>query len=301
MAVYHLLCLAAALTASFASPNLYVFGGANSTNDCLNSVQAISNLNSSFVNVPCFAIPGGRTQGGLVNYQNNLVLLGGRAGSGATNQVMAFDGLSWKTWPAMLTGRQWGGYAVFNNAIFAIGGILSDSSTTDKVEYFFNNTWSQGPSLPRPMRAGAATVYLGRLFYLGGYCEGFSSDIFTLSRGAQAWGKSISMPQPSEAHGAITFNNQLYIVGGHPVSNVINMTNQVWRLNGSGWEQMPAMQQARGVAGMAVFNGQLVVIGGVAQTPSNEALRSAEAFDGSSWTSQQPLTIGVFDTQIGVL
>jgi N-acetylneuraminic acid mutarotase len=239
----------------------------------------------------------------MVNYQGNLVLLGGKdAGGTRSNLVTAFDGLAWKSWPAMHTGRQWGSYAVFNSAIFAIGGLTTTRDSTSLVEYFTNNTWQSGPSLPVKMRSGAAAVYQDKLFYLGGYDEssGTSATIYTLAQGAKTWGTTISMPQPSLDHGTVLFNNQLYLLGGN-IRNSGTMSNQVWRLEGSSWQEMPAMQQARGIAGMVVFEDRLLVAGGTTSYHPKAGQKTVEAFDGIRWTFQQPLVAGVFDTQIGVL
>ncbi len=123
-----------------------------------------------------------RVSAGFTAHGGKLYLAGGMdPHSGAVLASLEAFNPTTKTWedgfPSCLTGRYHAGTAIFNDALYLIGGIGDAAGEInillDSVECFSFTTkkWSRAGRLSAPRAGMAACVWKGRVYAIGGECR----------------------------------------------------------------------------------------------------------------------------------
>ncbi len=196
----------------------------------------------------------------------------------------------WTALAHIPTPRGWLAVAVYENALYAIGGIGVSGSGTDAVEMYniANNTW-----IPRAAKPTAASdigaVTIGDKIYVpGGYTAfGEVSDVLEIyDPENDEWTKGASLPRPVHAYAATALNDKMYLFGGHDGENNLNLVYE-YDPSADRWQEKKSMPTARSFAGAAAVGETIYVIGGYngQELAVNEAYSPAR----DEWQVKSPM------------
>ncbi len=185
------------------------------------------------------ALPAARTWGKLVNTGGSLYYVGGQSSTSTDERAEVYyatptAGGDVTSWTAATNGlpsaRTKLGATVWNNRIYAVGG-LDSSSTTSNTVYVspqltsggnIGTAWSTASTAFNVARSGAAvTSYANNLYLLGGYSgANYLSDVqytqIDASTGlvSGAWKYSESLPNAVSQADSFAANGYIYLMGG---------------------------------------------------------------------------------------
>ena len=204
------------------------------------------------------------------------------------SSVACFDGQAWSAGPAMPNARFGCAAAVYEGALYVLGGANGNGASPPRdhyssalpelnnVEVFDGQTWKTGISMRITRMNSAAAVYDGALYVLGGTakaweCLGFYPNpsgrvapppppSSGLRRGWWSSQKQPDSPVPLCWH---RNNGSHYGANGQESTPKIETAySSVERFDGSKWSQVADMIQARAGCAAVVYNGSLYVLGG---------------------------------------
>lgn len=235
-------------------------------------------------------------------------LLGGR---GSTKPVDVFDPLT-RTW-AQKAGA---GVELHHMQCVAVGsrvfivsawvGGYPNERNHDNI-YIYDtdmNRWSTKRGLPEPRRRGGASAVLrnGKIYVTHGNRGGHGSQATTLGWmdaydiASDTWETNLpNAPHPRDHTGGAMVNGKLCVAGGRDggVSDFFNspvLPTDCYNFGTSEWETHANIPAGRaGSAYGLTCDGHMMIAGGEG---SGKAFNNVDLFDGSSWTSAQPLQTG---------
>ncbi len=135
---------------------------------------------------------------GLAVLNGSLYAVGGQHTDGSyLSSVEMSDGGAWRNAPSMLSTRSHLAVAVFNNLLFAVGGI--NSAHLNTMEVFDGKKWSLAPSMITARIDHGIGVFGGFLYVLGGVTRtpSVKTPVFLDSVemfDGTAWTSGLSMP-----------------------------------------------------------------------------------------------------------
>ncbi|GJL95316.1 MAG: hypothetical protein DHS20C05_17210 [Hyphococcus sp.] len=163
----------------------------------------------------------------------NIHVVGGRAPAGSSNRDWAdhidtdqhwlYDDASdkWFKRAPLPTPRNSSAGAVFNGALYVIGGRTVAGGNTSAVEVYdpLSDRWERARPMPKAQGGLAAAVLNRKIYVFGG--EYFSpagggvfAEAWEYDPIADRWRAVAAMPRPRHGLGAVTLGNNIYVVGG---------------------------------------------------------------------------------------
>ncbi len=220
--------------------NLFIVGGANSDDYSLvnSSTENPSDGSISSWTQSLNGLPETRYASSVVNFNNNIYLLGGR----------------------LYDGQQHSKNTVYLSKIQPNGTITA---------------WQSLTNLPNPLALGGAVVTGGKLYYAGGsdnqdtkYNDIYVADINQTDGTIGAWSTAGHLPVATDQFGMVAYGNNIIIVGGRVDPNNIHVST-VYKASVdpstglvSGWITMPPLPQVISASGVIVVGSTLLSVGG---------------------------------------
>uniref|UniRef100_A0A6U0CFC8 Uncharacterized protein n=1 Tax=Pycnococcus provasolii TaxID=41880 RepID=A0A6U0CFC8_9CHLO len=259
-----------------------------------------------------------RIDAAVIPYENGLVMMAGgcndhphRSDGAMWRTVACYDSLchSWSDLPPMSVARHGstGCYDASNRQIYVVGGEYVDALERAR------RAATDAARRAAMRRGGGGTDPLdrGRTADADGVDDLDDADLLQdalmeaqnampLPAPMEAFDVATStwigrcLPTPSRARcfaaSGMDAHGRLVVAGGEcgdsdgPVAEA-----ESWMPGDASFLPMPSMQHARSAAGSVTWQGLVVVAGG--RGPHGEALRTVEAWDGSSWRMLPPLNV----------
>jgi len=183
---------------------------------------------------------------------------------------------------------------VYDNAMWVIGGALSDGSQTDDIWYSMDGVYWQ-EATPHaafgPRQGHTCVVFKNEMWVIGGYSNGsYLNDTWRSPNGIDWFPATLNAEfTPRAGHTCVVYDNgagpKMYVIGGHQGTSFYN---DIWYSdNGSAWypKQIPEFTP-RYYHTSLVFSNKIWVIGGVSYSGdyiyNNDVWASPDG--GSSWT-----------------
>ena len=251
---------------------IYVFGGANSSGEALNTVQAYDPATGAWTteaSLPTAAI--GAVA--VADPSTGLIyVIGGNTGSNLLTTVQAYNPVtnSWTTEAFMPEQREYAAAALASDGqIYVIGGFAGGGITGGAVESYnpATNSWTVDNNLKISVQGAVAVADSNGLIYLfGGENSGGTalSTVETIDTQNGAQSTAPSMPFASAFQAAAAGDDgQIYVFGG---SNGTSNLNTVAAFNPATgvWTSEPSLPSGRShLAGVEGPNGAVYAIGGL--------------------------------------
>jgi hypothetical protein len=252
---------------------IYVVGGSDN-----GVTRTVTTYTSAWEPAPSMGTPRSAACAGSLH--GSLVVAGGRSSNNApVASVEVFNGRVWQPTVAMGTARTDLACVVFEDAMYAIGGLtssgLSPSTVLQTVERFDGRTWALVANMSAPRAQHAAAVYNGCIYAAGGFTgSGFVSsvDVFDGTR----WTLSPKlMRQPRAFFGLAVLDGVLYAAGGKGNNGAAIMTTEKFTESAAaGWVNSESLSNS------AVIGGALVNYGNVLYWLGASKM---EVFSGAQW------------------
>lgn len=152
--------------------------------------------------------------------RGELYVLGGWAGGRSLRAVHRYSPATdrWDEAPALLTGRSQCAGAVWQDALWALGGCDAWNciASTETLPLGGRAAgWAEGPALPTARRSAGAAVWRGQLVAAGGSAGAASlRDTALLAPGAAAWRAGPALRRPRAAPALAELRDVLFAAGG---------------------------------------------------------------------------------------
>ncbi len=196
----------------------------------------------------------------------------------------------WHTRAQMPTPRTGLAIVVYENLVYAIGGVSSDGVSA-KVEVYDPRSDAWSPRAPKPTHVGFASAVEagGKIYVPGGFdAERQPRDILEVyDPVADRWEVRASLPSPLGAYGLAAMDDQIYLYGGRNETGYVD-TALRYDPETDAWEQLPPLQQARGFLSAAALEGRIYVVGGYDDVTEYDNCDVYEAAS-ETWTPCAPL------------
>jgi len=215
------------------------------------------------------------------------------AGRGSTSNVELPS--RWQARAPMPVGKANIALAVYENAIYAIGGEISQGITGDTYRYLpEGDQWQRLASKPHPVSDASAVLLGEKIFVPGGRLENGqpTRDVEVYNPRQNTWEIFAPLPAPRSRYALVSFEGKLYLFGGWDGSKA---TNTVFEYipEADAWRERTPMPTARMSCGATVAGGKIFVIGGTDGGENyavNEVYYPQRDIIGESpWETQQPM------------
>jgi N-acetylneuraminic acid mutarotase len=215
----------------------------------------------------------------------------------------------WTVKTPMPTPRMYFAIAVFQDAIYVIGGRGSESAYSLNEVYFpSNDSWVTKKSMPVAASDIAANVFGQKIYVIWG-SENLVYDILN-----DSWTNATSMPHPVSAYASAIFQNNIYFFGGslgRPIycnyTQIYNPTIDTWTLGApiptkSQDEQENIAISAVSTSGSLSLR-RIYVLGGwsVEDVLSGSNLNRVYNPENDSWTFGAPMPTGRVGVALAVV
>jgi DNA-binding CsgD family transcriptional regulator len=231
-------------------------------------------------------------------YENSMLLIGGRAGDEVSPAVWRYEASSgaWNRLedkPTPVSGAQAG---VIGEKVYVPGGKGVDDSPIDLLEIYDlrDGSWEQGARLPLPLSDYALAAYEGRLFLFGGWDgSSFVDQVLVYDPAEDRWSTRSPLRRPLGEAAAAVSGSKIYLIGGTDGKKIYD---DVWAYfpnreeeGGQAWESRQRLPEPRsGLSAAGLINAIYVVGGGIKEDGSSlDALRYDE--QGDAWSVLEPL------------
>ena len=215
---------------------------------------------------------------------NTIYIVGGIRSPGVyTSQVETFNGTTWTVGTSLPQERAYHGGAVYNSAMYAIGGLITASATaSNTVITSAGGSWSPTTSLIEIRVECVAAVLGDYLYAIGGYnTTSGTTYLSSVERfNGSTWSATTNMNTARASPSVAVLNGYIYVMGGYNSTDLYLQT--VERFDGSTWTLVPPMNYARNGSSAVTQGNYIYVIGGT--SIGGNVLNSVERFDGRRWT-----------------
>ncbi|CAK1543325.1 unnamed protein product [Leptosia nina] len=227
----------ARLAAARLASRLYVLGGSDGYTE-LDSVDVLADGAKTWTAVAPLPVARQYAAAAANDSQGQLYVVGGWAGGRSLRDVHRYSAAdnSWSDAPALSTGRSQCAAAVWQGALWAIGGCdeWRCLASTETLSLEGDATaWRAGPPLPTARRSVGAAVWRGALVAAGGSAGAASlrcTEILTV--GATAWCSGPSLRRPRAAPALAPVGEALYAAGGYSGKQFLACVECLQQLDG---------------------------------------------------------------------
>jgi non-specific serine/threonine protein kinase len=211
----------------------------------------------------------------MVNYRNQLYLIGGFLSQGhnlevaASNKVLKLDAATsrWVEAPPLHHARAAGAAVVVNNEIVVIGGRTGGQRPGEvaQTEIFNGTSWHDAASIPVPGDHLAAVTDGTDVYALGGRTLKASANHSAVQRfdpATNTWSQLTNLPVANSDFGAAYLGGELIIFGGENGLTVYK-TTRAYNLTSKTWSTLPNLKYARhGMGATVVGNNTIYAMAG---------------------------------------
>ncbi|MCK4665477.1 carboxypeptidase-like regulatory domain-containing protein [Candidatus Dependentiae bacterium] len=201
---------------------IFVFGGFNSSNGFLNTVEHY-NLTTSTAWVTLSVLPTPRANLSSVICDTNVYVIGGGNDPGspgaALDVVQVFDVINktWDTFPSLNTSRSYHCSEVVGDTIYVFGGGNSTDAFLDSIEKITigDPSWTTiSTTLPSGWKQMASCELSGKIYIVGGQNSGATGDLLIFDPADESITELTSSTTPRFLAGLISTPFRLFFVGG---------------------------------------------------------------------------------------
>lgn len=169
--------------------------------------------------------------------------------------------VSWQTAPSLPEGRAGMGSAVYDNALYLVGGETAQGITGDVLCFSpAKGQWEERASRPTPARDAPAAVLGERIYVAGGLStDGRPSDRFEVyDPRAGHWESRAPLPRALSGAALAAMEGQLYLLGGR---DGVRARAEVYRYDpqANAWSEASPMPYAGTQVGAVAVEGKIVV------------------------------------------
>jgi N-acetylneuraminic acid mutarotase len=215
----------------------------------------------------------------------------------------------WTVKTPMPTPRMYFAIAVFQDAIYVIGGRGSESAYSLNEVYFpSNDSWVTKKSMPVAASDIAANVFGQKIYVIWG-SENLVYDILN-----DSWTNATSMPHPVSAYASAIFQNKIYFFGGStrpPIPPIYCNYTQIYNPTTDTWSSgapLPTSSQENVAISAVATSGSLslrriYVLGGwsVDDVLSGSNLNRVYYPENDSWIFGAPMPTGRVGVALAVV
>jgi len=198
----------------------------------------------------------------------------------------------WRPLNAMTVSRAGLGVAVFEDKIYAIGGVKSSDKATRFVEIFDPgpNSWEDGSAKPTAVTNIGGAVIADKIYVPGGCTNDREAiDILEIYQPrTDTWTEGPPLPQPRCGYGLTAWGDRLYLFGGWNGQSFTD-TIFVYTPETNEWDTLKIkLRTASGYMGVASFDETIFIVGGY---DGQNALNQTYAFEPTteSWIEKAPM------------
>ncbi|NCC52359.1 MAG: choice-of-anchor D domain-containing protein, partial [Spartobacteria bacterium] len=226
-------------------------------------------------------LPGPRSGAGAAVYNGDLLVYGGKYGSGISDvsgRAYRFDETNWVRIADLVNPRAYtvGGVLSLSNVLWAGGGYNAGWSVNN--QQYEGTNWTVDSLGPYIYAFGAGSVVGDSIFTVGGSYLGDYTNLVYRFNGASVTNVA-DLPLPLAYHAVATLGDNLYSVGGYN-SVDLHRTN-VFRFNGSEWAEVAGLPTSNASMSAATLGSYLYAIGGY---DGANYKTNVYRYDATSWT-----------------
>ncbi len=256
------------------------------------------------------SIPSGPRKGmAVVEYDENIYLIGGETAQGISSTVLRYTRAS-NSWtnaaekPTPVTDVQ---AALIGEKVYIPGGRTAGGSDTDVLEVFNPrlNTWEKKAPLPMKLSGYALAPFEGNLYLFGGRNGSqYSPDVLSYNPQNDQWQIVAKMDHALAFIGATSTGDKIYLIGGYDGKRAYSLAFAFYpaRLSDGSylWETLTPMPQARYGMGVANMAGFIYVMGGKTDSASASLPDIQYLSQSGQWINidSPPKSIGAFNATV---
>jgi len=226
-------------------------------------------------------------------YLTNIPGLSLFAGRGSSSNIELPS--RWQARAPMPVGKASIALAVYENAIYAIGGEIPQGITGDTYRYLpEGDQWQKLTRKPHPVSDASAVLLGEKIFVPGGRLENGqpTRDVEVFNPRQNTWEIVAPLPAPRSRYGLVAFEGKLYLFGGWDGSKATNTVFE-YAPEDDTWRERTPVPTARMSCGATVAGGKIFVVGGTDGQQNytvNEVYYPQRDSTGESpWETQQPM------------
>lgn len=277
----------------------------------INAVES-NEIKTKWIALP--AMPKGRADGGVVNYENKIYYISGAGADGGlmTYDVFEFniDKQTYSLKRSIGTARAEIGATELNGKIYTFGGWLGNGPTdTSEVYDIKLNKWEYLPPLPKLLVSLSTCVLNGKIYILGGTLDVTNTYFYEFDPSTNIY-KPLAVFPASRNNACLTVvGNLIYAIGGNSYKNDNYFTHNncdVYNTNTNMWEQKTALPEAITRGSALTVGDEIHYFGGVSKPNSitdGDALRVHYIYNTKTevWRNGEILPNGVFGNECTVV
>jgi N-acetylneuraminic acid mutarotase/ribosomal protein S11 len=198
------------------------------------------------------------------------------------NSLYSYDPSS-NTWATLASppggGVGWGGAAVVNSKLYAIG--FDNTSPRTYIYDPSSNSWSTGAPMPTPRCYGTVAEVGGNIYAIGGSDggTGASGTVDVYDPATNTWASCVPMPTPRASAQAVALNGLIYVFGGAGNDNQLSWEAvEVYNPATNTWTSKSYMPTMRAGGDAVVVGGNIYLIAGY-DGSVNGFLSSVDEYD----------------------
>ncbi|XP_076811847.1 kelch-like protein 12 [Clavelina lepadiformis] len=232
---------------------------------CPRSVVKFNTKTNQWSNMPDTNIARGFPS--AVNYNQQILLMGGSKGSTYYNSVEMLDlndeNPKWDSnLPSMIEKRYTFASSLLDGFVYCAGG-CSETGCLSSCESYNpeERKWSSIRNMNQKRVSHALVSARGLLYALGGWSDNITNTAECYDPRNGKWEYIPSMKTRRTELTAVVLNNEIYAIGGHNGSNYISSVEK-YNLDTKTWIDVPSMNERRNGGSACVVDGLIWVFGG---------------------------------------
>ena len=186
-------------------------------------------------------------------------------------------------------GVGWGGAAVVNSKLYAIG--FGSTPSTEIYDPSLNS-WTAGAPMPTPRYYGTVAAVGGKVYAIGGSNGGTNAfgTVEAYDPTTNTWASCAPMPTPRASAAAVTVNGLIYVFGGAGNDNQLSWEAvEVYNPASNTWTSKSYMPTMRAGGAAVAVGGEIYLLAGYDGQAGSGFLASVDEYDPTT-DSWQTLT-----------